>query len=168
MTSGDQLTGALLVAHPALRDPNFRRTIIFLSQHSPQDGAMGFVLNRPMESLSTSPVYYGGPVDSDKMILTSLQWRDNPTLVAFRAFPDPDDAAALSGWEAGLRIFVGHSGWAPGQLENEIAANTWLILPPTRPLIEMASPETAWKNIMRLSSPLLHLLSEAPDDPTKN
>jgi putative transcriptional regulator len=48
MKVGENLTGSLLVAHPDLRDPNFRRTIIFLSQHIPEEGATGFVLNRPI------------------------------------------------------------------------------------------------------------------------
>jgi putative AlgH/UPF0301 family transcriptional regulator len=53
-------------------------------------------------------------------------------------------------------------------LENELSQNTWLVVTPTRDLIEMKNPETAWKSIMRSASPLLHLLSETPDDPSKN
>ena len=93
MNSDANLTGSLLVAHPSLRDPNFRRTIVFVSQHSPEDGAMGFVLNRPIDTevneLADVPVYYGGPVDVGQMLLTSLQWRENPSMVAFRAFVAP-------------------------------------------------------------------------------
>jgi putative transcriptional regulator len=172
MKPGDNLTGSLLVAHPVLRDPNFRRTIIFLSQHSPEEGAMGFVLNRPLESITSEgveiPVFFGGPVGTSQMLLTSLQWRENPTIVAFRAFPDPGDQDSRGGWENGLRIFTGYSGWTSGQLEHEISANTWLVIPPTRELIEMKEAQGAWKSLMRHSGPLLHLLSEAPDDPRQN
>ena len=172
MKPGENLTGLLLVAHPALRDPNFRRAIVFLSQHSLQDGATGFVLNRPLEPDLTgdlkTPVFFGGPVDAGSMLLASLQWRENPAMVAFRAFPDGAGEDSRHGWEEGLRIFVGCSGWSPGQLEGELAENTWLVVAPTRDLIEMKNPEQVWKNIMRSAGPLLHLLGEAPDDPTKN
>jgi putative transcriptional regulator len=67
-----------------------------------------------------------------------------------------------------MRIFEGYSGWSPGQLEQEIQGNTWLVIPPSRELIEMNHPECAWKDIMRNSGPLLHLLSEAREDPAKN
>ena len=172
MNCGDNLTGSLLVSHPALRDPNFRRTIVFLSQHSLEEGATGFVLNRPIDTILPGepniPVFYGGPVEAGNFLLTSLQWRDHPTTVAFRAFVGGSDEDSRSGWEEGLRVFAGYSGWSPGQLENELSQNTWLVVTPTRDLIEMKNPETAWKTIMRSASPLLHLLSETPDDPSKN
>jgi len=173
MKPGDNLTGLLLVAHPSLRDPNFRRTIVFLSQHSLEDGATGFVLNRPVAHLDSgnpnTPVFYGGPVDTGQMLLTSLQWRENPAMVAFRAFPGGKaNREERSGWEEGLRIFVGCSGWSPGQLEGELAQNTWLVVAPTRDLIEMWEPATVWKTLMRSAGPLMHLLAEAPDDPGKN
>lgn len=163
----------LLVAHPALRDPNFRRTVVFLSQHSPEDGATGFVLNRPIAQTDSgiphTPAYYGGPVDTGHMLLASLQWRDNPDMVAFRAFPGGKvSRTERSGWEEGLRIFVGCSGWSPGQLEGELAQNTWLVVAPTRDLIEMKEPTTAWKTLMRAAGPLMQLLAEAPDDPGEN
>ncbi|MEI8293692.1 MAG: YqgE/AlgH family protein, partial [bacterium] len=76
--------------------------------------------------------------------------------------------AERQGWQKGLRIFVGYSGWSPGQLEQEISENAWLVIPPARELIEMPDPHTAWQKIMRNSGPLLHLLSEAPDNPELN
>jgi putative AlgH/UPF0301 family transcriptional regulator len=131
---------------------------------------MGFVLNCPLEAPPSVgvPVFFGGPVGKDESFLASLQWRENPPLVAFRAFTDVADAESRQGWEKGLRIFEGYSGWSPGQLEEEIVGNTWLVIPPTRELIEMSAPCAAWKSIMRNSGPLLHLLSEAPDNPRMN
>lgn len=173
MNSGDNLTGSLLVAHPSLRDPNFRRSIVFLSQHSAEEGALGFVLNRPVDVFQQDenpgiPVYFGGPVDTGTMLLASIQWRENPALVAFRAFGAVDEAVDRGGWENGLRIFVGYSGWTAGQLEHEIEHNSWIVIPPTRSLIQMESPETAWLEIMRNSGPFLRLMAEAPDDPSLN
>jgi len=172
MKFGDNLTGSLLVAHPCLHDPNLRRTIVFVSQHCPEEGAIGFVLNRPLKGLEEQdtgiPIFFGGPVGTNERLLTSLQWRENPTLVAFRAFTEEADCESCKGWEKGLRVFEGYSGWSPGQLEQEIEGNTWLVIPPTRELIEIIDPLAAWQGIMRNSGPLLHLLSEAPDDPGLN
>ena len=169
MKAVENLTGSLLIAHPDLRDPNFRRTIIFISEHNKEEGASGYVLNRPINDvvpdLPEAPVFFGGPVEPGEVLLASLQWRDNPSLVAFRAFVGPVDKDALKGWEGGLRIFAGYSGWMPGQLENEISENTWIVLPPTRDLIMMTDPENCWKNVLRSCGPLLHLLSEAPENP---
>lgn len=172
MKVGDNLTGSILVAHPGLRDPNFRRTIVFLSHHGEEEGATGFVLNRPVEAVAGGdvewPVFFGGPVEAGRMLLASLQWRENPAMVAFRAFPDGAEVEDRRGWEEGLRVFAGYSGWAPGQLERELSENTWLVVVPTRELIEMREPESAWKAIMRQAGPLMHLLSEAPEDPGRN
>src|SRR4051812_22924204 len=80
------LAGQLLLAHPALRDPNFKRTVILLSVHN-AEGAMGVVLNRPLNKqlgevnaefalspLAGVPLYYGGPVNPEQLIIVSWQW----------------------------------------------------------------------------------------------
>lgn len=177
MNPGDNMTGSLLVAHPSLYDPNFRRTILFLSHHNPEEGATGIVLNRPInETISPGGglpdinVYFGGPVEPGNLLLATLQWRTNPTVVAFRAFVghQPTEASIEPEWHPGLRAFAGYAGWSRGQLEREIAENAWALIPPTRELIEMEDPQGAWKSIMRQSGPMMHLLAEAPDDPQKN
>ncbi|MEI6070852.1 MAG: YqgE/AlgH family protein [Verrucomicrobiae bacterium] len=176
MPTDSNFTGSILVAHPVMGDPNFRRTLIFVSQHHAEEGAMGFVLNRPLgetiagaSGLPEIPVYYGGPVQPGNILLASLQWRENPTLLAFRAFAGRagDDTVEIE-WLPGLRAFAGYSGWSPGQLEGEIAEKTWLVVPPSRDIIEMSRPTDIWKATMRESGPMFHLLSEAPDAPWKN
>ncbi len=180
--TSENLTGSLLVAHPSLHDPNFRRTILFLSHHSEEDGAIGLVLNRPLkktvaEATSEMPglklddvgLYYGGPVALDHVTIASLQWRTDPTTVAFQSFMGNIESIQIGQeWLCGLRAFVGYAGWSKGQLEGEIAQKAWIVLSPTQELIEMPEPENAWRNIMRKSGPLLRLLSEAPDDPELN
>ena len=176
MSSRENLTGSLLVAHPTLRDPNFRRTILFLSQHSDDEGATGFILNRPLEDIVADgaeldhvQVYFGGPVEPSRLVLTSLQWRENPTAVAFRMFVGPGGGDAIEPeWRPGLRAFAGYAGWSRGQLENEIAEDSWIVIPPTRDLIMMPDTDSAWRDLMRRSGPMMHLLAEAPDNPEKN
>lgn len=176
------LTGSLLVAHPTLLDPNFRRTILFLSHHSAQDGAVGFVLNRPMgktigqlsrkaqfKTIKHAPIFHGGPVQTEQVTIASLQWRENPASVGFYTPPDgTEDILIDEEWQRGLRAFVGYAGWSQGQLEAEIAQNAWIIVNPNRLLIEMENPATAWRDLMRHSGPLLKLLAEAPDRPELN
>ena len=178
----ENLTGSMLVAHPRLLDPNFRRTILFLSHHSAEDGAIGLILNRPLRktfgevavkpvsgSFNNIELYYGGPVAPDHLSLASLQWRTNPATVAFQSFMgNIEDVHIEPQWRPGLRAFVGYAGWSQGQLEGEISQKAWLVLPPARELIEMKEPEGAWRRIMRNSGPLMKLLAEAPDDPEKN
>lgn len=180
-TAGN-LTGSLLVAHPSLIDPNFRRTILFLSHHSAEDGAIGLVLNRPLkktfgeaasdkspEHLEEVGLYYGGPVSLDHVTIASLQWRTNPATVAFQSFMGNVESIQISSeWKTGLRAFVGYAGWSRGQLEGEIAQKAWIVVSPTRELIEMPKPENAWRDVMRHSGPHMRLLAEAPDDPELN
>jgi putative transcriptional regulator len=179
--SAGNMTGSLLVAHPSLRDSHFSRTILFLSHHSSEDGAIGLVLNRPLRkvmgdiaktnagNLRRVPVFYGGPVAQDALLLASVQWIESPNAVAFRGFGDPsDDVAIPPELQPTLRAFSGYSGWSRGQLESEIAQKSWLLVPPTRDLIELPHPEHAWRDLMRQLGPVYKLLAEMPDDPSLN
>ena len=171
-----------MVAHPSLLDPNFRRTILFLSHHSPEDGAIGFVLNRPLNKTlgqvtgkkkrpgwNDIELFHGGPVATNQVTLASLQWREDPTEVAFQSFMGNIESVHIEPeWHGGLKAFAGYAGWSQGQLESEIAQKAWLVLQPVREIIEMEEPETAWRTIMRHSGPLMKLLAEAPDDPELN
>src|SRR5206468_12864073 len=87
------LTGSLLVAHPSLHDPNFRRTVLFISAHDPNDGALGVILNRPLDkhvsdlvnddapaALSDVPVYLGGPAGKDQLMFAVLEWEQGHAL----------------------------------------------------------------------------------------
>jgi putative transcriptional regulator len=182
MSSDSNLTGSLLVAHPSLLDPNFRRTILFLSHHSAEEGAVGLVLNRPLgqslgeisvtelsSSLFHAKAFYGGPVAMDQVTVASLQWRDNPSALTFHSYTGGvDEIEVTPEWQPGLRVFLGYAGWSSGQLENEIAQKAWIVVPPTKSLIEMAKPDEAWHDIMRESGPLIRLLAEAPDHPEWN
>src|SRR5450432_3572992 len=80
----DALVGRLLVAHATLRDPNFRRVVLYICDHDPKDGAYGLVLNRPLDQtavdflpddedeaiLAQIPAFHGGPVGGDRLVFT--------------------------------------------------------------------------------------------------
>src|SRR6059058_656381 len=81
------LAGSLLVAHPNMLDPNFRRAVLFISAHDPNDGALGIIINRPLdkqvgdlvdetppEGLEDVPVFLGGPVGKNQLMFAALEW----------------------------------------------------------------------------------------------
>lgn len=175
------LAGSLLLAHPALRDPNFKRAVVLLSAHD-GDGAMGVVLNRPLHKtlgdlgdaftfspLSSVPVYSGGPVQNEQLILCA--WRVNPEGDGFRLFfgIEPDKALELQAEDGvHLRAFLGYSGWSGGQLEGELQQNTWVISAIPSNLMDFGHDEALWRGILTDLNHEWKLLADEPEDPSAN
>lgn len=175
------LSGLLLVASPALHDPHFRRTVLLCSHHTEKDGAFGLVLNRPLhltisemvaepvdEFLGSVPLYYGGPVSADSPVLAGLRLnpQGEPELRDFSGVRNSADVPEI--WKPHLRLFVGHSGWSPGQLENEVRQHSWIIIKPQEEIFSHPRPEQTWRMILRGMDPMLKLLAEAPENPLLN
>src|SRR5437660_157997 len=87
------LAGSLLVAHPNMLDPNFRRTVLFISEHDPGEGALGVIINRPLErqvadlvteappgGLAEVPVFLGGPVGKNQLMFAAFEWHQSKGL----------------------------------------------------------------------------------------
>ena len=181
----DSLRGNLLIASPALIDPNFHRTVILIAEHT-GEGAMGLVLNRPAETLvvdavpdlsdladSGAPVYVGGPVASDSVIV--LAEFDEPSLAGVLIDDDLGFVGTGAGdlGEAGdgvrrARVFAGHSGWGPGQLEAELEEDSWIVEPPRREEIFSEDPVGLWASVLRRKGREYALLSTMPPDPSVN
>jgi putative transcriptional regulator len=175
------LAGQLLLAHPAMRDPNFKRTVILLSAHS-DEGAMGVVLNRPLGKqlaelnqefahgpLAGVPIYSGGPVAPEQLIIVSWQWLKEESAFQLHFGIEPEKAAELVGTPGViLRAFLGYSGWGKGQLENEMKHDTWLVTPVEGEQLEQADGVDLWRNILGSLDPELRFLANEPDDPTVN
>jgi putative transcriptional regulator len=174
--------GSLLIAHPSLLDPNFRRSVILLTAHSDEEGSLGVVVNRPLDQtlgefdpelsqsdLADIPLYAGGPVASDKLILVAWKW--SPEEAAFKLFFGIDDVKARQILEEDpdfeLRGFIGHSGWTSGQLDEEIEQGAW-ITSPLLPEIEGSVGDTVWRAILYRESAEMRLLADEPDDPSLN
>ena len=181
------LTGSLLVALPSLMDPNFRKTILFLVNHDPSEGAMGVILNRPSatslphlgepldgelpEGLDKVTVFEGGPVEKHQLILARMTVSDTST--SFEALGRDDGEALLDKLPEGeLRAFIGYAGWSAGQLEREIVEKSWIILPPTPSMLTAAESieegVILWREIMKSLGPWYHLMAGAPDDLSLN
>lgn len=182
------LHGMLLVASPALDDSYFSRTVSLLVEHG-AGGAMGLVLNRPLElpmadawqQISKSPcadtgrLHVGGPVEGPLMVLhrktSASQVAVTPDL-HFCAEAKLIEGALSGDPEPSLRCFAGYAGWSAGQLEEELAQGTW-VLARAEPLIVFGLDEEAqYEAAMRLADPALGTLARyshlIPADPGLN
>jgi putative transcriptional regulator len=179
--AGD-LSGSLLVAHPMMADPNFRHTILYLSHHSAEDGALGFILNRPLgqnagelgvteilEQVAHVPLFEGGPVQKNQIIVASLEWDPNIGACKFEPLQKPEgDFELPAGHDDKLRVFLGYAGWSKNQLEKEIASNSWLVVKPHPELLRADADDNTWRRIMNGLGPMYGVLADAPEDASSN
>jgi putative transcriptional regulator len=152
------LAGTFLIARPVLRDKNFVHTVVLILAHNP-DGAFGLVVNRPakVEGLSF-PVFAGGPCPSPGLILLHghAEWAEEgnaPHQVApgiFLGDPACLDRATKAAAEhpVRLRAYHGYSGWGPGQLEDEMAAGAWAVVPAKGELLFDAALDSLWLDLV--------------------
>ena len=183
----DVCPGALLVSMPALSDPTFAGTVVYVLDHS-DTGTLGVVLGRPSAveirdvlpgwcDLAVEPgvFHVGGPCETDTALC--LATCDDPVpVVGLRRVDgsvhlvDLDaDPAELAGRLTGLRVFAGYAGWSPGQLASEIAEGEWACVPgrPQDVLSRAAGPDL-WRAVMGRQRGRLAVLSTAAADPSAN
>jgi len=177
--------GILLIADPFLKDPNFKRSVIFLCEHK-KEGSFGFVLNKnydyTLDELVSSAddlkikVYFGGPVQTDTIHFLHMYPEKIPGgyEIAHGVFWGGDFEMALELIRAGdvdlskIRFFIGYSGWGSGQLDDELREKSWLTVEATRKLVFHKQTDEIWKDA------LLHLggdyeaMINYPTDPTLN
>ena len=168
--SADFLTGQLLIAMPAMEDPRFAQSVIYLCAHTPE-GAMGLVLNRPLQrpkfdellrQLDVAPVpparrirlCAGGPMDNARgFVLHTTDWTGEGSLrvndaLALTASLDVLKAIAEgNGPREGL-LALGYAGWGPGQLDAEIQQNAWLSVPADETIVFDADHDTKWRRAL--------------------
>jgi putative transcriptional regulator len=174
------LQGRLLLADPAMRDPNFARAVVLLAEHDP-GGAIGFILNRPLgrqvgellpggefACLATVPVFRGGPVAIERLSFATLLWDGEDQRLAFAPHLTTVRAAAALLEGLDVRAFVGYAGWSPGQVEDELEAKAWIVAE-SGP--ETADPQAAaalWPAVLRRMGSFHELLSHTPGEPERN
>lgn len=175
----DTLAGSLLLAHPAMRDPNFRHSVVLMSAHS-ADGAMGVVLNRPLGKrlgqlsgdfalgpLAGVQLFTGGPVQTEQLVLAAWQVRADGFRLHFGI--EPDRALQLLAEEGTqVRGFLGYSGWSAGQLENEMKHNTWIVADVPEDLLAQSQDESLWRTVLGREGANWRLLAGEPDHPERN
>jgi putative transcriptional regulator len=179
----DTLRGKLLVASPALVDPNFARTVVLITEHT-EEGAMGIVLNRPSDAGASEvvpelaeiaggePLYVGGPVQPDAVVL--LAEFSNPDAAAWIVAADVGLASAGSDLDELVtavrrgRLYAGHSGWEAGQLEFELEADSWIVEPPLPAELFPDDPDSLWSDVLARKGGRYALLARMPVDPSQN
>jgi putative transcriptional regulator len=175
------LAGSLLVAHPNMLDPNFRRTVLFISSHEPDDGALGVILNRPLDKhvsdlvtdappmgLADVPVFLGGPVGRNQLMFAAFEWQKGNGLKLNHNVNLEEASERIDEDPNSICAFVGYAGWSAGQLEAEMKQNAWLLQKPTRSVLKPDRLPKLWFDIMRGLGPWFKMLAAAPDDPSLN
>ena len=163
-TEEGYLTGQMLVAMPGMGDPRFERAVVYMCAHS-EEGAMGLIVNKSLESLSFShlldqlgvedtdadmPILSGGPVETGRgFVLHSADYDRDGTLtvsdgIRLTATIDVLRAIAEGKGPKERLLALGYAGWAPGQLENEIEHNGWLTVEADNNLIFDGNLDSKW------------------------
>jgi putative transcriptional regulator len=177
--------GKILISEPFLNDPNFKRTIILLAEHT-EEGSVGFVLNKPTEVKISqmindfpefdSLVYYGGPVqlntlqfiyrgenviDGSIEIMPGLFWGGSfdilKTLIKSNSVSPAD-----------FRFFIGYSGWGEGQIDDELELNSWIVAEATIENIFSEEPDKLWREVLKKMGKKFAILASFPENPSVN
>ncbi len=170
----DFLAGQLLIAMPNMGDPRFEHSVVFICAHD-EDHAMGVIVNKriadidldellrqleiePSEEASETPVYFGGPVQTERgLVLHTLDYRLDKTLAVA---PDlgltatKDILADIGGKHPrrpaprAFLLAVGHAGWGAGQLEQEITMNAWVHCEADETIIFGGAENASWNRAL--------------------
>ena len=178
-------SGKILISEPYLADPNFERTIILLCEHN-DDGTIGFVLNKPSlsklsELISDAKsfneiVCVGGPVQQDTLhyfhrqkgvegaveILDGIYWGGE-----FDDIMSKIETGELGSTD--IKFFLGYSGWSPGQLEEELKANSWIVSDRfSAELLFETEHDEMWKKVLKEMGGRFSMFANYPVDPQMN
>lgn len=181
----DPTGGRLLVSSPALLDPNFDRTVIYMLEHG-QDGALGLVLNRPSElpvagtiddwaNVAADPakVFVGGPVSPSSVIALATVHLDDAgdhwnsvsgRLGTVDLEVPPDSVPGLDT----VRMFAGYASWAPGQLDAELVDRAWFVVEAEIDDVHSPTPEELWWTVLERQDDELRRLRHYPRDASHN
>jgi putative transcriptional regulator len=177
--------GMFLVSEPFLPDPNFKRTVVILTEHD-DDGSIGFVLNRKTNLLLNDvledfpefpvPLYLGGPVEQNtlhyvhnaqfnipgsKTVVPGLNWGGD-----FEVVRELIENGLLKPGD--IRFFIGYSGWSPEQLQAELDDKAWILASANKQLILMEEEEDLWRRVLKQLGKEYSLMANYPEDPRLN
>lgn len=178
----EDLKGQLLVAGGGLLDPNFRQAVVMVAEHG-AEGALGVVLNRPLEvpAAEAGPeleaivtpgdsLFSGGPVQPQAaVIVAEFESPDaNDEIVFGRVglLGHIDPAAGARVRRA--RVYAGYAGWGPGQLERELADSSWIVEPALPEDVFTTEPSALWRTVLQRKGSRYAMLSLMPFDPSTN
>ena len=179
----ESLQGRLLISSGGLYDPNFRHTVVLIGEHN-SDGALGVVLNRALDATVTETIppladlvppgealFQGGPVQPmGAVLLAELARPELADILVFGSVGFLTGEVSVDAHSDILRarVFVGYSGWGPGQLEAEMAADSWLTEAALEEDVFTDAPELLWSRVLERKGPEYRRLSRMPYDPSMN
>ncbi len=179
----ESLRGKLLIASPALGDPNFARSVVLITEHG-EEGAMGIVLNRPSETAvdevapeltsiaAAEAVFVGGPVQPQALVV--LAEFNDPRAAAWIVVADVGFVAAdtdrgeLESVIRRGRVYAGYSGWGAEQLEAELEEEAWIVEAPLPAELFADRPEALWQDVLTRKGGEFALVARMPEDPSLN
>ena len=176
--------GCLLLSEPFLIDASFGRSAVLLIDHN-AEGSMGIVLNKPLPVLANDvvnefkylediPIYSGGPMADEYLFFIHTLPQIPDALPLGRGLYFNGDFNEIKRYilqgnpiEGRIRFFLGYSGWAPGQLQQEIEEDTWIVTAPTPNLI-MHSDNDLWQKSLSAMGQKYRIWSRYPQIPDMN
>lgn len=179
----DSLRGKLLISSAGLYDDNFRHTVVLIGAHD-DEGALGVVLNRPtdvtvgdaIEPLAAvtgadALLFHGGPVRPQEPVL--LAEFDDPSHADLEITPrlgflTGEVEAEVQPHVLRARVYAGHAGWGAGQLEEELAADAWIVADLEIDDVFTDDPASLWKRILLRQGPEYRTVAMMPYDPRVN
>lgn len=179
----ESMKGRLLISGGGLFDPNFRHTVVLIGEHDAA-GAVGVVLNRPLEvsvadavpalaelAGSGERLFQGGPVEPDQAVLlaelSDPAGLDVPVFGAV-GFLTGEVQSDVRPDVLRARIYLGHAGWGPGQLDAELEGGSWIVEPATAADVFTGDPEALWRRVLERKGPRYAAMSRIPFDPSMN
>ena len=181
----NSLKGQLLLDNGRLQGSFFHRTVLLICQHD-EEGAFGLVLNRPTgkqvgdalissipEALKTQALFLGGPVQPQA--LSYLHADDflpdanvMPNLNLDHSLDNLVEIGDSFSTTQKIKVFAGYAGWSPGQLDDEIKRDTWLMHPASAELVFHERPDTLWGMILMQKGWKYRLIAQRPEDLSRN
>jgi len=152
-------SGFLIVASPALRDPNFARSVVLMIEHA-LEGSFGLVLNRPLgrslgdvlpdlePPVAGVPLHEGGPVQSERVQLLGPEAGPRVVLPGLALGGSLPTLHALGERANGVRAYAGYAGWSGGQLHDEIAEGAWIVAPARAEHVLAVPAERLWRQVL--------------------
>ena len=190
------LDGYFLISETELVDPNFHRTVVLLVNHN-EEGAFGLVVNRPAdiclgdiitdfadEPLGELEAYIGGPVEQHYLFTlheglperAESPYALHPSEgIVFEPVFNAMESYLRDEWNGlspearpSINFYLGYAGWGPGQLEEELSQNAWLVIPATPEIVFSPNPSEGWNTALSRKGGLYHIIAQTGFKPSNN